>query len=83
MVDKVSIVVTLVVVAAVVWTGVEVVRTYPTHAQSEYMNNSEQWCENRNGELYNAQSLVHGGLHCDLPNGTTVHMSDVEAVYPA
>jgi len=43
----------------------------------EYMNDSEAWCEDHNGELYNSQSIFHGGLHCELENGTSVHMTKV------
>lgn len=43
-----------------------------------YVNKSEAWCDQHNGDLYNAQALGdHGGLHCELSNGTSVHMSEV------
>jgi len=45
-----------------------------------FHEDSEEWCEERNGELYNAKSVAHGGLHCQLENGTTVHMSEVVEV---
>lgn len=43
----------------------------------EYLNESEQWCNEHNGELVNSHAIMHGGLHCDLPNGTSVHMHEV------
>lgn len=43
----------------------------------DYINQSEQWCENRDGELVNVNGIWDGGLHCDLPNGTSVHMQDI------
>lgn len=45
---------------------------------SEFMEDSEDWCNEHEGELYNENALWgHGGLHCGLPNGTHVHMSEV------
>lgn len=38
---------------------------------------SAEWCDEHNGDLVNSNSIEHGGLHCRLPNGTSVHMSDV------
>jgi putative hemolysin len=36
------------------------------------------WCAAQGGNLYNAQVIGdHGGLHCELPNGTTVHADQV------
>jgi len=43
-----------------------------------YWNESEQWCESRGGDLYNAQALWHGGLHCEFDNGTEVHIDNVD-----
>lgn len=38
----------------------------------------QQWCLERNGSLHWANVVgSHGGLHCQLPNGTSVHMHDV------
>lgn len=48
----------------------------------EYAEASEEWCEDRGGHLVNVHAVVHGGLHCHLPNGTSVHMTDVEEVQP-
>jgi putative hemolysin len=43
-----------------------------------YFNASEEWCHERGGELGNSNVIgPHGGLHCELPNGTSVHMRDV------
>jgi len=69
------------VLAVVLVMGLLVGQTIITQATSaefqEYMNDSEAWCEDHNGELYNSQSMFHGGLHCELDNGTTVHMAEV------
>lgn len=44
----------------------------------DYNERASDWCEDRHGDLYNARVIgPHGGLHCELPNGTHVHMSDV------
>ena len=43
-----------------------------------YVDASEQWCHDRDGELVNVQSIVHGGLHCQFQNGTMIHMSEVD-----
>jgi len=42
-----------------------------------YVNESARWCAERGGVMWNAQAMVHGGLHCELPNGSVVHMSEV------
>lgn len=42
-----------------------------------YVQSSAAWCEENGGELTNARSFAHGGLHCEFANGTAVHMSDV------
>lgn len=44
----------------------------------EYVERSQDWCDDRDGELVNVQAVLHGGLHCDLPNGTSIHMTEVE-----
>lgn len=46
-------------------------------AIADHFEQSEQWCDDHDGELHNSMSVVHGGLHCELENGTTVHMSEV------
>lgn len=44
----------------------------------QYIEDSEAWCDAHDGELHNAQVIgEHGGLHCELPNGTSVHMHEV------
>jgi hypothetical protein len=35
---------------------------------------SAEWCEQHNGSLYLEHSVMHGGTHCELPNGTTKHV---------
>lgn len=49
----------------------------------EYADASEEWCEEqRGGDLVNVHAIWHGGLHCELPNGTSIHMTEVEEVQP-
>lgn len=44
---------------------------------ADYTQSASDWCDDHDGELHNANVIgSHGGLHCELPNGTTVHMSD-------
>lgn len=34
-----------------------------------------KWCESHNGSYYISRSILgHGGPHCELANGTTVHL---------
>lgn len=42
-----------------------------------YYDKADDWCDERNGELYTSYSVSHGGLHCELPDGTQVHMWEV------
>ena len=45
---------------------------------TETVEQQEQWCLERNGSLHHANVFgSHGGLHCELPNGTSVHMHEV------
>lgn len=60
--------------------GVSIVGHVTSEDTQQYINQSESWCENHNGELVNVHAVFGGGLHCDLPNGTSVHMSDVVEV---
>jgi hypothetical protein len=60
--------------------GVSVVGHVMSDSTQAYINQSEQWCNSHNGELVNVQAVIGGGLHCDLPNGTSVHMRDVVEV---
>lgn len=74
----------LVVVAVVAFVGLQVVDAATSAKAKMYVEQSEQWCQGRNGELYNARVIgSHGGLHCELPNGTTVHMDNVVEVNAA
>jgi hypothetical protein len=44
----------------------------------QYIEDSAAWCEDRDGVFYQANVIgPHGGLHCRLPNGTTVHLRNV------
>jgi hypothetical protein len=58
-------------------TGVAVFDTANSDEMEAYVEESAEWCDERDGMLYNSQSVVHGGLHCRLPNGTHVHMHEV------
>jgi len=60
--------------------GVQVVAGLTSPEMQEYMEQSQEWCEDRNGELVNVMAVIGGGLHCDLPDGTTVHMGNVVEV---
>jgi len=72
-----SVAIMLIVVLLTGFVGVQVVDAATSEKTQDYYEQSEQWCSDHNGELYNAQAIAHGGLHCELENGTTVHMSDV------
>lgn len=67
----------VILVAVVLLTGFQVVSAATSGEMQEYTQESEEWCDARNGELYNSMSVIHGGLHCQLPNGTSVHMHEV------
>lgn len=44
----------------------------------ESVEDAAEWCDNHDGKLVNSNVVGdHGGLHCELPNGSTVHMDDV------
>lgn len=62
-------------VAAMV--GWQVAAVATSDRTAAYLDASEEWCHDRGGELVNVQAVVHGGLHCELPNGSTAHMTDV------
>jgi len=72
-----SIAMFLVVTAVVALIGLQVVSAATSPETQAYMEESEEWCDNQNGTLVNSHAILHGGLHCDLPNGTSVHMSNV------
>lgn len=55
--------------------GVMVAQTAP--AAQEFATQSADWCDDHHGDLVHAKSISHGGLHCELPNGTSVHMNEV------
>jgi len=67
----------LVVACVVGFVGFQVVGAATSDEMQAYMEQSEQWCEDRGGELVNVNAVVGGGLHCDLPNGPSVHMNNV------
>lgn len=70
----------VVAVAVTGYVGFVVADTVTDERFEEYIDGSAEWCEERDGDLYNAQVIgPHGGLHCKLPNGTHVHMSEVVA----
>jgi len=66
-----------IMVGVAIMVGHTVVAEVTSAEFEEYMNDSEQWCESHNGDLYNSQSIMHGGMHCELENGTVVHMNEV------
>jgi len=72
-----SVAIMLIVVLIAGFVGVQVVDAATSEETQQYYEQSEQWCTDRGGDLYNAQAITHGGLHCELENGTTVHMRDV------
>lgn len=57
--------------------GVTLVGGVTSEETQNYVEDSAEWCEDRGGELVNVHAVVHGGLHCELPNGTSVHMGEV------
>lgn len=78
--DRVSIAITVATLLIVAVLGVVVMQSVSSGAL-EYTEQAEAWCEQRNGTLHNAQVLgPHGGLHCEFPNGTSVHMDEVITV---
>ena len=67
----------LIVACVVAYVGFQVVGAVTSDDMQAYMEQSEEWCEERNGTLVNVNAVWGGGLHCDLPNGSTVHMQNV------
>lgn len=66
----------VIIVAVVVYMAIAPMLV--TDEMRAYVNDSQDWCEAEGGELVNAQVMgEHGGLHCHLPNGTSVHMHEV------
>lgn len=77
MANKISIAITVATLLIVVAVGGIVIQTVDSDVLA-YTEQAGEWCQERNGTLHNAQVLgPHGGLHCELPNGTSVHMSEV------
>jgi len=73
-----GIVVVAVGLAVVALVGVQIVGLATSQETQDHIDDSAEWCEQRGGELHNVQVLgPHGGLHCELPNGTSVHMNEV------
>lgn len=77
MVDRTAVAVTVLVACVVVALGFDVVAAYDQQAYSEYVNDSAAWCNDHGGELANSNALLHGGLHCEFDNGSSVHMSEI------
>lgn len=69
----------LVVVAAllVALLTVSVYSAATSDEVAEYMEESEEWCDERDGYLVNENAILNGGLYCHFDNGTSVHMPDV------
>ena len=67
----------LAIVVIIGLVGFQAVTVATSGELGEYVQESEAWCDQRGGELVNSRAFFHGGLHCYLPNGTSVHMSEV------
>jgi len=80
--DKTTAALTIGIALVACVAGVQVLETVADdQSMAEYYNESEQWCNDRGGELFSARVIGdHGGLHCVLENGTHVHMDDVVEV---
>jgi len=61
------------ILGMVLFTGANLIQAL----DSDQIEESVEWCEDRGGEVYNSNSINHGGLHCELENGTVVHLSEV------
>lgn len=78
-VDWYSVYAVVAVAMVMLSTGVVVIGTATGHGEiAAAHEESKRWCSDHGGELQNSMSVVHGGLHCKLPNETTVHMSEVD-----
>lgn len=76
--DKISVVSAVIVVLITLMVGSIVYQEAASGDALEFTEKSEAWCDRHNGTLENSMVLgEHGGLHCKLPNGTTVHMDRV------
>lgn len=67
---------TIVVIGLVVCVGAGTIHQTSSDMNRDY-ERAEQWCDEHDGELVNVMSFAHGGLHCNLSNGTSVRMKDV------
>lgn len=43
----------------------------------EHYQAFSDWCADQGGHLTKENSLIHGGLHCVYPNGTSVRIAEV------
>lgn len=79
--DRVSIAITLVVVAIVVFLGFQVAAVATSDDIKEYTENASAYCGQELGEnatLVNSHVIgEHGGLHCEGPSGEFIHLHDV------
>lgn len=75
---SVAIVMSVVVVVLFAVVGFQLFQVAASEDVKEFAERSTEWCEERNGSLANENVIgEHGGLHCHLPNGTSVHMDEV------
>lgn len=81
--DKKSAAITLVTLGVVLFLGVTVygqtVAGDPFEDRRETINRQVEYCENNGGDAWNAQSVSHGGMHCELPDGTILHLWQAKA----
>lgn len=77
MIDDGAMVIAVSMVVAL-FIGLQIFAVINSGRLAEGMDKSQEWCENHNGTLANSNVIgEHGGLHCELPNGTSVHMHEV------
>jgi hypothetical protein len=63
----------LVVASLTIMVGHDVV----TEMDAQIVSEMAAWCDQHNGTLANSNVIGgHGGWHCQLENGTTVHMNE-------
>lgn len=73
-----GVVMVLVVALIISVVGIQTMSVAASDDLRDYVDRSEEWCDSRDGQLVNSRVIgPHGGLHCELPNGTSVHMSEV------
>lgn len=68
-------VVTGLVIASFV--GVLMFQMVTSEQTQQFVEESQDWCDDHDGQVVRVMSVNHGGLHCDLPNGTSVHMNQI------